>query len=229
MSLGRQMLIAAALLAGFAVAGTGLVAWTQYQTADRIAENQRQTLLDRLNQILPAAAYDNELVDDTLALDAPILGGQPPQTVYRARRRGQPVAAIFTVVAPNGYSGPIRLLVGVYRSGELAGVRVVGHAETPGLGDAVESEKSDWIHGFQGKRLGDPPAQAWKVRKDGGAFDQFTGATITPRAVVAAVKRTLEYHAAHREAIYAAPAERAPDPRPELANPANERGGADVR
>jgi len=123
-------------------------------------------------------------------------------TVYRARKGGREIAVVFTVVAPDGYSGAIRMLVGIRADGRLAGVRVVAHRETPGLGDKVEAHKSDWIRDFDNRSLRDPKADGWAVKKDGGVFDQFTGATITPRAVVAAVHSALRYYATHREAMF---------------------------
>ncbi len=109
----------------------------------------------------------------------------------------------MSAVAPDGYSGNIRLLVGVQADDTLSGVRVVAHRETPGLGDAIDEQRSDWVYGFDGKSLGNPPLAKWAVRKDGGHFDQLTGATITPRAIVRAVRRTLLYYRANREALYA--------------------------
>ncbi|MBN1966416.1 MAG: electron transport complex subunit RsxG [Anaerolineae bacterium] len=197
------MLTAGIVLMLFAVAGAGIVAYTYEETAQRIAENERQTLLRRLNQVVPAEAYDNAIHEDTIAVSAPELGSEQPLTVYRARKSGEPVAAILTVVAPHGYSGEIKLLVGVYASGEAAGVRVVSHQETPGLGDAIEAERSSWIEQFKGKALGAPPAADWKVAKDGGEFDRITGATISARAVVDAVKRALQYFAEHRKELFA--------------------------
>ncbi|HEX6928013.1 MAG TPA: RnfABCDGE type electron transport complex subunit G, partial [Gammaproteobacteria bacterium] len=131
-----------------------------------------------------------------------LLGTPVPVTVYRAYKDGEPVAALFTSVAPDGYSGPIYLLVGIHADGRIAGVRVLGHKETPGLGDPIEIERSDWITGFDGRSLGDPPPQQWDVERYGGVFDQFTGATITPRAVVRAVRNTLLYFERHREEIF---------------------------
>jgi electron transport complex protein RnfG len=113
------------------------------------------------------------------------------------------VAAVFSVVARGGYAGDIELLVGVRADGRVAGVRVVEHHETPGLGDGIEADKSDWIRGFDGRSLGDPPREDWAVRRDGGDFDQFTGATITPRAVVEAVRDTLIYFEDHRDQVFA--------------------------
>lgn len=202
-ALFRSMLISGAVLSGFAVTGTALVAITHDQTAERIAANERATLLRRLNELAPAQGYDNELLADTTTIQSPALGSALPQTVYRARQGSQPVAAFTTIVAPNGYGGPMRLLLGVKPDGTLTGVRVISHQETPGLGDAIEADRSDWILGFADRSLGDPPRSRWAVRKDGGDFDQFTGATITPRAVVAAVVRFLEYFQQHREAFFA--------------------------
>lgn len=201
----RQMLISAGILAGFAVAGSLLLSLTEAGTKDQIIANERDYLISSLNQVLPPAQHDNDLLHDTRLLTAPdAFGTEQPVTVYRGRQQGKPVAALFTVVAPDGYSGAIKLLVGVRWDGSLAGVRAVSHRETPGLGDAVEVSRSDWIKGFAGLSIGNPPEPQWRVKKDGGAFDQFTGATITPRAVVKAVKKALIYFADHREAFFAA-------------------------
>ena len=135
----RQILISGLFLWIFAVVGTGLVALTEDQTREQIAANERQLLLRNLHALLPADQLDNDIVNDTRALPpSPLLGREQASIVYRARFQGQPVAAIFQSIAPNGYSGKIHLLVGVYADGRVAGVRVVKHAETPGLGDAIE-------------------------------------------------------------------------------------------
>lgn len=203
-ALGRNMLLATVVLGGFAVLGTGLVALTERNTRERIAANERAFTLRSLNEIVPPGQRDNDLFTDIIQVSDPELLGTPePVTVYRARKDGQPVAAILRVVAPKGYSGPIKLLVGVRNDGTVAGVRVVSHRETPGLGDGIEAQRSDWILGFSGRSLGDPPEAAWTVRRDGGAFDQFTGATITPRAVTRAVRDALIYFRTHREALFA--------------------------
>jgi Na+-translocating ferredoxin:NAD+ oxidoreductase subunit G len=199
----HPILIAALLLALFGVLGTSLVAFTHEQTRERILANERQALLRSLQALVPAAEVDNDMADDSILVHAPELLGSPETRVYRGRKDGEPVAAVFTSVAPNGYSGPIRLLVGVRRDGTLAGVRVVAHKETPGLGDKIDERKSDWVLAFRGRSLGDPPPERWKVRRDGGDFDQFTGATITPRAVVKAVRRTLEFAQREGAALYA--------------------------
>jgi len=203
----RNMIVSAVLLGLFAVIAAALLAWTHDATAPRIAENQRQAVLRQLHALVPATSHDNDLFADVTHVRAPArLGGDEPLPVYRARRGGRPVAAVLTAVAPDGYNGTIRLLVAVRHDGTLLGVRVVDHRETPGLGDAIDERKSDWILGFAGKSLRDPPPEQWRVKRDGGVFDQFTGATITPRAVVAAVRRALEYYQHHRDELFAAPA-----------------------
>ncbi|WP_435101623.1 electron transport complex subunit RsxG [Arhodomonas sp. AD133] len=199
----RHSLVAAGLLAAFALAGGAMVAFTHRFTADEIEAQQNAAVRERLTSILPASAYDNDIARDTTTVIAPeALGSDEPLTVYRARQDGAPVAAVLTVIAPNGYNGAIRLLVGVRFDGTLAGVRVIRHQETPGLGDAIEADKSDWTEQFPGRSLGDPPTEDWAVAKDGGAFDQITGATITPRAVVQAVRRALVYFRAHRDELF---------------------------
>ena len=199
----RQVLISGAFLWLFAVAGTTLVALTEYSTSEAIAENERQLLLRNLYALLPPDELDNDIASDTVTLPpSPLLGTEAESVAYRARRNGEPVAVVFNSVAPNGYSGRIHLLVGVYVDGSLAGVRVVKHAETPGLGDAIEARKSDWIHDFDGKSLGNPEIDGWRVKRDGGEFDQLTGATITPRAVVEAVRDTLLYYRDNADMIF---------------------------
>lgn len=210
----RSMQRAAALLVGFAVLGAVLVALTWDATEERIAANEQEFLLRSLADVLPAG-YDNAVLEDAITVtDAELLGTPEPVTVYRARRDGRPVAAVLTPTAPAGYSGPIRLLVGVRADGTLSGVRVVAHRETPGLGDKIEVERNDWILGFAGRSLEDPPPARWAVERDGGVFDQFTGATITPRAVVSAVRDALIYFERHRDALFAAPAGAAGLPSP---------------
>ena len=202
--IAHSMGVAALILTGFAVVGTGLVAVTYNGTKDIIAEAQRKVLEANLNQLVPADRYDNPVTQDTIAVTAlEWLGTDQPVMVYRARKNGQPVALFATPYAPDGYSGPIQLLVGVYADGMLAGVRVLAHKETPGLGDGIEERRSPWILVFTGKSLGNPEPERWKVKKDGGAFDQFTGATITPRAVIKATRKFLEYVQTHQAQLFA--------------------------
>ncbi len=199
----RQVLLSGAFLWLFAVAGTTLVALTEFGTHAAIVENERAVLLRNLYALLPDDKLDNDIASDTLELPpAELLGTEDNSIAYRARLGGEPVAIIFNSIAPNGYSGRIHLLVGVYVDGSLAGVRVVKHAETPGLGDGIEIRKSDWIKGFDGRSLDDPGPGGWAVRRDGGEFDQLTGATITPRAVIAAVRRTLLYYRDNADILF---------------------------
>ncbi len=185
--------LAGVVLCLFAVAGVGLVALVHHQTEDRIIANERQALLSQLNALVPAHTIDNDIVSDFTTVSAPDRLGGKEIRVHLGRKGGKPVAAVFTSIVPDGYSGPIKLLVAVRTDGSLGGVRVISHKETPGLGDKVEERKSNWIHSFENKSLKNPLSAKWKVKKDGGVFDQFTGATVTPRSIVLAVKNTLIY------------------------------------
>jgi electron transport complex protein RnfG len=197
---------AGALLAAFALAGGSLLALTYSGTRERIAENERAFTLRSLNEIVDARRYDNDLFTDVVQVsDREFLGSREAVTVYRARKNGQAVAAIIASRAPDGYNGAIKLLVGINVDGSLAGVRVTGHRETPGLGDGIELERSNWVLDFEGHGLGHPQIDGWRVKRDGGDFDQFTGATITPRAVVKAVKNTLLYFDAHKNDLFSPP------------------------
>ncbi len=192
-----------ALLALFAVLGAELVSFSYRGTVERIEANRRSEMLDNLNTLIPPDSYDNDLLTDTVQVrNRDMLGTSKPLTVYRARRDGRPVAVAFRPVAPEGYGGPIRLLVGIDYQGHLLGVRVLEHKETPGLGDKIELRHSDWILGFNGLSLDNPPTEGWRVKRDGGNFDQFTGATITPRAVVKAVHKSLQFYRSRREEIF---------------------------
>jgi len=199
-----QSLITAIILLLFALAGTALVAFTYDSTHERIEANERATLQRKLNRLIPAERYDNTLLEDTLQVtDTAVLGTGKPVTVYRARHGGAPAGLVMATTAPDGYSGSIRLLVGINVDGTLSGVRVVAHRETPGLGDAIEEDRSDWIRIFDGRSLDNPPLARWAVRKDGGDFDQLTGATVTPRAVIKAVRQALLYYREHQQALFA--------------------------
>ncbi len=199
----RNMGVAAGLLMGFAIIGTGLVSVTYEGTRERIVANEKAALVRSLQELVPPDRYDNDPLRDRIQVTSGALGVTGPITVYRARRAGQPLALFTTVTAPDGYSGPIKLLVGVYSSGALAGVRVISHRETPGLGDRIELEKTDWIRQFDGRSIGSPYAPNWKVAKDGGYFDQLTGATITPRAIVRAIYQFLAYFRANHAKLFA--------------------------
>ncbi|PKL96933.1 MAG: electron transport complex subunit RsxG, partial [Gammaproteobacteria bacterium HGW-Gammaproteobacteria-7] len=189
----------------FAIATVGLVAVLQQATAGRIAASERAAQVRALSEILPPGSYDNQLLDHSIQLHDPLLlGSKSPQPAYIALKNGQPSAIILRATAPDGYSGAIRLLIGIQIDGRLAGVRVLNHRETPGLGDKIELAKSPWIQSFVGRSLQAPDEAGWAVKKDRGEFDQFAGATITPRAVVKAVHKALQYFDAHKQQLFAA-------------------------
>ncbi|WP_026321229.1 electron transport complex subunit RsxG [Arhodomonas aquaeolei] len=198
----RGTVIAATVLTACALVGAALVALTHRETAPAIAANRESAVRERLTAVLPPGPFDRSPAQAPLQVRAPAaLGSRDALPVYRAVRDGKVIAVVFTAVAPDGYGGAIRLLAGVQRDGGITGVRVIAHQETPGLGDAIEADRSDWIRQFHGRRLGAPPAEAWRVAADGGAFDAITGATITSRAVTGAVRRALVYFRAHRERL----------------------------
>jgi electron transport complex protein RnfG len=174
----------AGLLGGFATLAAAMLMIGDLATREVIAERQQDDLMATLTQVVPASLHDNRLLDDVIEIQ-PMVGA--PLTIYRALRERRVVAVAYRVQG-QGYAGPIDVLMGVASSGEVLGVRVVAHTETPGLGDKIEIAKHDWIRAFTGRSLADPSLEHWAVRKDGGVFDQLTGATITPRAVVSAVR-----------------------------------------
>jgi len=188
----------------FAVITGGTIAVTQALTSDRIAEQAARAEAKALFEIIPESTHNNDLLNDTVVLPASNrLSIDVPVTAWVARQDGQPVGIIMPVVAPDGYSGTIKLLVGIDPEGTVLGVRVISHKETPGLGDRIETRKSDWIKNFEGRSLNNPQPREWNVKKNGGVFDQFTGATITPRAVVKAVQKSLVYFRQNRQVIRA--------------------------
>ncbi|MBE0509714.1 MAG: RnfABCDGE type electron transport complex subunit G [Gammaproteobacteria bacterium] len=182
--------------------GGGLMVLASWHATPYIDENERRYLLSMLETVAPEG-FDNIPADSAEFLSAPewfpVDGGV---TVYRAYRDGAPAAAIFDVHAPDGYTGPIRLLVGVNARGTVSGVRVVSHRETPGLGDGIEVARSPWMLGFNGRSRANTPDGQWRLRRDGGDFDQLTGATVTSRAVMHTVHRTLEFYDTYRERIF---------------------------
>jgi electron transport complex protein RnfG len=203
----RNILKSAAALGVVAVIGTTLLTGVDLLTADRIAAQERRVILEQLGQIIPRE-YDNSLLEDKIVFsNEDYFPKEQIVTAYRARLNKQPVAVVLKFNAVNGYNGNIGLLAGIDADGTLRGVRVISHKETPGLGDAIEIEKSNWINVFTSKSLKNPEPERWTVKRDGGAFDQFTGATITPRAVVDAVKLALEYFDTQREYLFETAAE----------------------
>lgn len=205
--LGQSITRNSILLAIFAVCTTALIAGTYLMTKSQIAEQKRLAEEKALLEIIPRNRHDNSMLDDTFPVgptDAG-LGLREDKRIYIARQQGEVVAVIIPTVAPDGYTGEIELIVGVNRDGTVAGVRALVHRETPGLGDKVDIKKSDWVLDFNGRSLGNPTPDNWAVKKDKGVFDQFTGATITPRAVVAATLRALQFAEANRKTLFDSP------------------------
>ncbi|KDC50400.1 electron transport complex subunit RsxG [Pseudoalteromonas sp. S3431] len=194
-----------AILTAFALATTGLVASINALTADKIAEQEQLQLTAQLQEVLDPKSYDNQLSQDCVIITDEKLGPYANQVIYRARKNNKPVAVVIRHVTPNGYSGDINLLTAVLSDGTIAGVRTTKHEETPGLGDKVEVKKSLWITTFKSLTVEGEEDARWAVKKDGGQFDQFTGATITPRAVVGSVKNAVLFAQTNFDAIFAAP------------------------
>jgi electron transport complex protein RnfG len=197
------------LFVGIVAAGAAVLVTASHEfSKDRIAANERARLLSSLHSVLSLPVGEIDLNPVHLQVTDPtLLGTEDPVEAFVINDRGRTLATILAPVAPDGYNAPIRLLVGIDESGTLSGVRVVAHRETPGLGDEIEIRKSDWIEQFDGKSLDMPAADLWAVDKDEGAFDSITGATVTPRAVVRAVKNTLLYYRDHRQDLVDAAAE----------------------
>ncbi len=192
------------VLALFAAVTSIAIGWTYLTTKGQIDFEVRRSEARQLLEVFPANTHDNEIVDDTFELDAgtPLLGIRETRRGYRVRINGDVIGVILPTTARDGYSGDIRALVGVRQDGTVAGVRVVAHRETPGLGDKVDIRKSDWVTDFNSRSLADPALPGWNVKKDGGVFDQFTGATVTQRAVIFATRRALEYANLHKAKLF---------------------------
>lgn len=209
----KQSLIAVVSLLAIAVAIVAALGFLSASTADRIQVNQQAYEMRQVRELLSTSDFDNNLFDNLIWIratdpDAQLLGAGESHYIARATRNGEPSAAIFNVTTLKGYSGPIELMIGVYADGTLAGVRVVRHRETRGLGDQIELQHSDWIRQFEKRSLNNPEVSGWRIRRDGGEFDQLTGASVTPRAIVSAVRDALLYFTRHKDAIFAAPAQK---------------------
>lgn len=194
------------VLALFALVTSLILATTNELTYERIEQSEREAAQRALLEIIPLERHDNDMLMDVQPVPEQFwatLGLKKGGNIHIARDQGQPVAAIIPAVTPDGYSGAISMIIGVNFNGSVAGVRVVDHRETPGLGDKVDLKKSDWILSFNGKSLVNPQADGWKVKKEGGEYDAFTGATITPRAVINQVLKTLQYFEDDRERLLA--------------------------
>ncbi|NOZ36868.1 MAG: electron transport complex subunit RsxG [Gammaproteobacteria bacterium] len=193
-----------ALLGGFAMLAAALLILGDISTHDAIAERQKEDVLASLSQVLPDQLHDNDLLANTLSLDGP---DHKPLTVYQSLKNNKINAVAYTVTA-QGYAGDIKVLMSIKKNGEIAGVRILSHAETPGLGDKIELAKSHWVLRFNGRSFANLPESEWKVKKDGGVFDQFSGATITPRGVVKAVKNGLDFFAQNKGKLLQASTEK---------------------
>jgi electron transport complex protein RnfG len=201
--IARSTLQTAVNLVFFAAIGTAILSSTFILTHDKIVKSEEAEKLKLITQIVPPEIFDNNIIQDTVTIeDDPLLGNNGKTLAYRARLKNTPSAVVLEAIAPDGYSGKISLILAVRINGELAGVRVVTHKETPGLGDYIELPKSPWIKVFDGKSREVYKDTDWKVKKDGGQFDYVAGATITPRAVVKAVNKAMQYFAANREKLF---------------------------
>ena len=200
--LGRAILRGAIGLSIFAVVTAGLIAITQLGTAERIEIAKKRAKAKALLEIVPATEHDNDLLETSIELPPdPLLGTKEVTKAYIAKFNNAPVVVILPFTSADGYTGNIYAIAGIKPDGSLKGVRITEHKETPGLGDRIEQRKSSWVLGFNDKSLKNPDEDDWKVNKDGGTFDQLTGATITSRAVVGGVKKALQYFHIHRQRL----------------------------
>ncbi|GAA0858345.1 electron transport complex subunit RsxG [Aliiglaciecola litoralis] len=199
----NSMLKNGLILAGFALATTAIIAVTFSGTKDTIAQQQIQKRLSILSAIIPKNSFDNDIQHScVLTSNSDLLGTNEPQRAYLGWQNGQPSVVAIEAIAPNGYSGKIAIIVGTKLDGSVTGVRVLDHKETPGLGDKIELRVNDWILSFSGETVTTENSDQWQVKKDGGQFDQFTGATITPRAVVKAVRNAVLYVKQEQQALF---------------------------
>ena len=201
----------AVILFLFVVTFTGVLSGAYLWTLPTIEAAASEEKMKLINEVLPSSSYDNDLLKDTLQIaPAPALGQDGTSTAYRARKGGKPNALVLEAIAPDGYAGKIRLLIALDVEGALLGVRVTQHKETPGLGDYIEPKKDKnkerpWITQFDGLKPAASEEREWKVKKDGGRFDSVAGATVTPRAVVKAVRKAAVYVIENRETLFDKP------------------------
>jgi len=194
------------LLACFALLCIAIVTLTALATRDAITATEQTRLQDQLSTLLSSSQFDNEPASDVVMISHPALGRDLPMPVYRATLNGEIAGAVVSAIAADGYNGPIHLLIGLNAHGDVTGVRVTEHQETPGLGDDIDERRSKWIYSFDNIAEGSLAAEDWQVKKDGGIFDQFTGATITPRAVIHAVRAVVEWFPTAKQRVFSMPA-----------------------
>jgi len=203
----KSIFLSTLLLGLFGLLGSAMVVSVNHITKDQIVKNDKANLLQSLNTIIAMKSYNNNLLATTIKIPAgPLLGKvqgkDKPTTVYQAWMDKDPIAIAFDIIAPDGYSGKIKLLLAIKKNGEISAVRVISHKETPGLGDKIEIKRSEWITSFNGKSLKNTSLKKWKVKKDKGIYDQFTGATITPRAIVKAIHNALLYYKENQQLLF---------------------------
>jgi electron transport complex protein RnfG len=194
---------AAAMIIFSLLASTAL-SISYFVTKTPIEESDARAKRIFLNQVIPSNLYDNNLVKDTISVEPnPLIGNKKNIDIYRAKKNNQVIAVIIETIAPDGYSGEIKTLVGIDQEDKILGVRVITHKETPGLGDYIEIEKSQWIKNFNLKSLDKMTEKEWAVKKDGGDFDYISGATITPRAVIKSTYKSLLYAKENKKRLFA--------------------------
>lgn len=214
------------LLLLFALVTAGILATTYEGTKEKISIEERRAAEKALLEIIPQSRFDNDLLLDTITLPESArdsLGNVSGEEIYVARKDNSIIAVIIPAIAPDGYSGDIKLITGVNADGTIAGVRVLIHKETPGLGDKIDIKKNQWVTSFTGRSLQNPSENGWNVKKNGGDFDQFTGATITPRAVVKQVYKVLQFVETHQKSLFTQAKLNNADKTPDAAEKANEQ------
>lgn len=193
----------ALILAIFAFVSTGLIAMTYWLTKDKIALEVEQSLIRQISILVPKSHYNNNVYKDCLIINnANYLGSTDKQKAYRMRADNINYAVLITAVAPDGYSGKINIAIAISNQQQILGVSILNHQETPGLGDKIERNKSNWLNQFNQLSLNKMTTSHWKLKKDGGQFDALTGATITPRAVVKAISKSLDYFSKNKEILF---------------------------
>jgi Na+-translocating ferredoxin:NAD+ oxidoreductase subunit G len=197
-SLAKRYFILVLVLIGV-IASVALIATI---TRERIAANERSWFVAHLDALIPTSLRDNDLYADAITVSHVELLGAASTMIYRARHGDTPVGAVIQAIAPDGYGGPIELLIAVDYQGAVLGVEILRHSETPGIGDGFAPHRTDWLRALVGRSLDRVQPKRWTIRKDGGEFDQFSGASVTPRAILKAVRQALEYYASHREEIF---------------------------
>ena len=200
----RKVSITASTMIIFSLVASAALSISYFLTKTPIEESDARAKRMFLNQVVPSNLYDNNLVKDTISVGPnPLIGNKKNIDIYRAKKNNQVVAVIIETIAPDGYSGEIKTLVGIGQKDKILGVRVITHKETPGLGDYIEVDKSHWIKNFNLKSLDEMGEKEWAVKKDGGDFDYVSGATITARAVVKSTYKSLLYVKENKKRLFA--------------------------